>query len=247
MNQRLKGRVAIVTGAAKGLGQAYAVRLAQDGADIALGDVADASETEALIKETGRRSVKLKVDVSSPDSVRQCAADVQKDFGRCDILINNAGIYPYQSFEEMKFEDWRRVLTVNLDGAFLMCKAFVPLMKPNKHGRIVNITSAECWMVAANNLHHIAAKMGVIGLTRALATEVAEFGITVNCVAPGLTGTATVKETAAEYTKTMPQMQAIKRLGMPADLAGAISFLSSDDAAFITGQTLIVDGGLVRL
>lgn len=247
MSEKLTGKVAVVTGAATGIGQAYALRLAADGADVALVDLAVAEETTRLIAKTGRRVEHFICDVSSEEQVSALGGQILQKFARIDILVNNAGIYPLQSFEDMTYADWRHVLTTDLDSMFLMCKAVVPLMKKSSYGRIVNISSAECWMVAANAVHYIAAKMGVIGLTRALATEVAEFGITVNAVAVGLTGTETVKRTAAEYTQAIPKMQAIKRLEMPEDLVGVVSFLSSDDSAFMTGQTLVVDGGLVRI
>ncbi len=148
----------------------------------------------------------------------------------------------------MSFDNWRKVMSVDLDSLFLMCKAFLPAMKQNAYGRIINVTSTVGWLVAPNVTHYTAAKMGVIGFTRALATEVGEFGITVNAIAPGLVRTGTTeKGPQAQMFDMVVSMQAIKRTETPDDVVGAVSFLASDDAAFMTGQTLVVDGGITRL
>jgi NAD(P)-dependent dehydrogenase (short-subunit alcohol dehydrogenase family) len=242
-------KVAVVTGGANGLGQAYARRLAQDGADIAIVDITEAQETEALIRAAGTQVASYICDVSSEQAVSRLAQAVQEDFGHCDILINNAGISPNVAFDDMDFKEWRRVLSINLDGMFLMCKAFVPGMKKQHYGRIVNITSNTVGLVIEGFTHYVASKGGVIGFTRALATELGEFGIIVNAIAPGLTPTPTTRKMweGSSLFDDMAKRQAIKRVETPEDLAGAVSFLASDDAVFITGQTLVVDGGLVRL
>ena len=243
-------KVAVITGAGKGLGQAYAVRLAQDGCDIAICDLGEMSETVRLVEAEGRRAVAEKCDVTNETEVNNFAARVKSEFGRADILINNAGIYPFVAFDAMTFADWRKVLSIDLDAPFLVTKAFVPLMKTNNYGRIVNISSAACWMVAPQSTHYQAAKMGVVGLTRGLASEYGESGITVNAVAPGLTHTpGTDKGQAGElgFFDMMPQLQSIKRGGETRDLIPAISFLASEESRFITGQTIVVDGGAVRL
>lgn len=148
----------------------------------------------------------------------------------------------------MSFADWRKVMSINLDGPFLLCKAFVPHMRRAKYGRIINVSSAECWMLAAENSHYIASKMGVVGLTRALATEVASDAITVNAIAPGIVNNPTPSPQMTKYLKDIPaNLQAIKRPAEPIDLAKAVAFFASDEAEFITGQTLVVDGGAVRL
>ena len=249
MANRLEGKVAVITGAATGIGQAYAKRLAEDGANIIIADISSGSETEALVKAAGREAASFICDVSSEQSVGQLAQDVQERFGRCDILVNNAGIYPHAAFDDIDFKEWRRVLSINLDGMFLVCKAFVPGMKQRHYGRIINATSNTAGMVVTGFTHYITSKVGVIGLTRALASELGDFGIIVNAIAPGLTPTPEnqkVWKGSPMFVETAKR-QAIKRIETPEDLAKAVSFLASDDAAFITGQTLVVDGGLVRV
>jgi NAD(P)-dependent dehydrogenase (short-subunit alcohol dehydrogenase family) len=192
--------------------------------------------------------------VSSESSVTSLAAEVTARFGRCDILVNCAGVYPLQSFAEITFAEWRRVQAINLDSVFLMCAAFVPGMRARKWGRIVNLASSTLGSVVSGFVHYVSSKGGVVGFTRALASEVGDDGITVNAISPGLTRSpGTLARTPRPGFATMEdefvfaaKMQAIKRPEVPGDLLGAISFLTSDDAAFMTGQTLNIDGGRVR-
>ncbi len=248
-------KIAVVTGAAAGIGQAFVTRLARDGAHVVIADVSPGTETLKLVEAAGRQALACVCDVSSPDSVAALAKEVEGKFGRCDILINNAGIYPQKPFEEMTFVDWRHVMSVNLDAAFLTVSAFIPGMKQRGWGRIVNMSSSTLNTVATHYAHYIASKGGVVGFTRALASEFGAFGITVNAISPSLTrsagtlsraprsGRASMEE---EFT-ALATRQAIPRPESPEDLVGAMSFLTSDDAAFITGQTLYVDGGMVRV
>jgi len=249
-----KDKVAVITGGANGIGQAFAKRLAEDGVHVAVADIAPGADTVKMIEAAGRQALACQCDVTSPDSITAMAADVQKKFGRCDILINCAGVYPQRAFDDMTFEDWRRVLSLNLDSCFLASKQFVPGMKQRGWGRIVNMASSTLGSVVTGFVHYMSSKAGIVGFTRAMASELGAHGITVNAISPGLTrspGTLARKprpgmaDMEAEFDFAAG-MQAIKRVEVPEDLVGTVSYLTSDDAAFITGQTLNVDGGRVR-
>ena len=249
MGKGHRNKVAVITGAAAGIGQAYARRLAEDGAHIVIADVQGGGETEALVHAAGREALVVRCDVSSPDDVARLGDEVKRRFERCDILVNNAGIYPHIDFAALTFADWRRVMGINLDSLFLVCKAFVPGMKQRGWGRIVNIASNTFGTPVTRVVHYVASKGGVIGFTRALASELGPHGITVNAIAPSLTrspGTMVTTPLPEDRFRLVASNQAIKRTQMPDDLVGALSFLTSDDAAFLTGQTLYVDGGWVR-
>lgn len=243
----LVGQVAVITGGSRGIGLAYARRLASMGADVAIGDLAPGDEAQGLVEAEGVRFHFGALDVSDESSVEAFVDGVVQRLGRIDVLVNNAGIYPYESFDDMTYAAWRKVMSVNLDGPFLMCKAVVPIMRGFGYGRIVNVASAECWMNATRNLHYISSKMGVVGLTRALASEVAESGILVNAVAPGITDTATVRNEAPDYLVAIPASQAIHRAAEPEDIAATMAWLASPQNSFVTGQVMICDGGLVRI
>jgi NAD(P)-dependent dehydrogenase (short-subunit alcohol dehydrogenase family) len=253
MTKRHQGKTVVISGAASGIGQASAVRLAEEGAEIVIADRAEADVTLQMIAGIGGKATAISCDISDPKSVAALKAEVEKGGGHCDILVNNAGIYPMQSFDEITFEDWRRVLSVNLDSMFLMTKAFADGMRQRRWGRIVNIASDTVSLVVPSLIHYITSKAGVIGFTRSLATEFGEQGVTANAIAPGLTRTpgTTGRDHAGGLTNAglfdlIVSMQSIKRSEQVSDLVGAISFLASDDAAFITGQTLYVNGGLTR-
>ena len=166
-----KDKVAVITGGAKGIGQAFAKRLAEDGVHVAIADVAPGADTVKLIEAAGRQALACQCDITSPDSIAAMASDVQKKFGRCDILINCAGIYPQRAFDDMTFEDWRRVLSINLDSCFLVSKQFVPGMKQRNWGRIVNMASSTLGSVVTGFVHYMSSKAGIVGFTRAMASE----------------------------------------------------------------------------
>jgi NAD(P)-dependent dehydrogenase (short-subunit alcohol dehydrogenase family) len=250
-------RVAVVTGAAQGLGEAFAVRLAEDGRDLVLADLRPAEETAARVQAAGGRARVVTCDVTDPESVAALGRAAQDAYGRCDILVNNAGIYPIQPFGEITFADWRRVHAVNIDSMYLTCSQFVPMMREQGWGRVVNIASNVLGLVVEGFTHYVSSKGAVVGFTRALASEVGVDGITVNAISPNLTrtpgalsrgaGAAGGSSSSDEEFEMLAQMQAVKRTSMPADLVGPLSFLTSDDCAFVTGQTIYADGGLVRV
>ena len=244
---RLAERVAIVTGGANGIGQAFCVGLAREGAKVAVADLVDGAETVEKVEAVGGEARSLNVDVTSQASTQDMAEQVMERFGRIDILVNNAGIYPALSFQEMSFEDWKKVLAVNLDGIFLCSKSVYPHMMAQTYGRIVNISSGTVFLGTPHFAHYVTTKAGVIGFTRTLATEAGEFGITVNAIAPGLTATRTVLDgPLGDMFEGIISMQALKRRQEPEDLVGALLFFVTDEGAFVTGQTIAVDGGLTR-
>jgi NAD(P)-dependent dehydrogenase (short-subunit alcohol dehydrogenase family) len=241
--------VAVVTGGAAGIGQAYARRLAQDGAKVVIADIADASETVGLVGEAGSEALGVSCDVSLAEQVHAMAKAAFEAFGKVDILVHNAGIYPITMFADMSFEDWRKVLSVNLDSMYHVCHEFLPGMRDRHWGRVVCIASTTFHAGTPGMSHYVASKGGLIGLLRSLAAEVGEDGVTVNALAPSLVrskGTTEGPHDEMGLFEMVAQAQAIKRTQVPEDLVGALSFLVSDDAGFITGQTLVVDGGWVR-
>jgi NAD(P)-dependent dehydrogenase (short-subunit alcohol dehydrogenase family) len=242
------GKLVVISGAAAGIGQAIAVRLAQEGAQIVVVDRDPAAETLKSIQGVGGKAVAIQCDVADASSVSSLKEAVDK-IGSCDILINNVGIYPMQRFDDITFDDWRRVLSTNLDSMFLMTKAFSGRMRKAGWGRVINMASDTVSLLVPALSHYIASKAGVIGFTRALATEFGEYGVTVNAVALGLTrtqGTRVISQANEALFELTLNMQSIKRGEQPSDLVGAVSFLASQDAAFITGQTLYVNGGITR-
>jgi NAD(P)-dependent dehydrogenase (short-subunit alcohol dehydrogenase family) len=237
----LEGRVAIVTGAGQGIGRAIAERLARDGARVAAFDV-NADTARAVASAVA--GVAHTTDVSDEASVRKAVEAVVAGEGRIDILVNNAGIYPFVAFDEMTLARWRQVMSVNLDGVFLCSRAVVPHLRTGGYGRIVNISSDTVLLGVPDLTAYIASKAGVVGFTRALANAVGSSGITVNAVLPGLVTSETVLETVEHlFDEVVIPGQAIKRRGQPEDIAECVAYLASPAAAFVTGQSIAVNGG----
>jgi NAD(P)-dependent dehydrogenase (short-subunit alcohol dehydrogenase family) len=239
----------VVTGAAVGLGRSYARRLAEDGHRVVLADLVPCDVTEAEIRAAGGECFSTIVDVTDQAAIERFSVVVTDRYDGCDILVNNAGIYPLVSFDDLTFEDYRRVMAVNADSVFLMTKAFVPGMRSRGFGRIVNIATQVNWMALPNVVSYVASKMAVIGLTRTIATELGADGITVNAISPGLVRTDTNVETQSPdvWDLVRTHSQVIPRTIMPDDVAGIVSFLASDDSALITAQNFLVNAGAVRL
>jgi NAD(P)-dependent dehydrogenase (short-subunit alcohol dehydrogenase family) len=250
MERDAQGRVAVVTGGAQSIGQAIALRLARDGHKVAIADLQASDETVGLIEAAGGEAFGFECDIASPESVDAFAAATAERLGRVDVLVAAAGIYPVIHFDDVTWEDWRKIMSVNLDSLFLLSKAFVPGMVENGWGRIVAISSTVFHTGTPQFVPYTASKGGVIGFVRALATDIGETGVTVNSIAPSLVrtkGSEAGPQGELGWFEFTRDLQAIKRTQEPEDLVGAISFFASDDAAFITGQTLPVDGGLARV
>src|SRR5918999_3290059 len=239
--ERLKERVAIVTGAGQGIGRALAMGLAREGAKVVIAEinVKNALAVKEEIEAGGGTAVALRTDVSDEPSVQAMLGDSLRQFGSIDILINNAGIFPVSSVEDMREEDWDRVIGTNLIGAFLCSRAVAGTFLRQGSGRVISITSGRAFQGAKNAAHYAASKAGIIGLSKSLALELAPRHITVNVICPGITDTAQPRghqseEQIYDQAKRIP----LGRIGQPEDLVGAAVFLASDAAAFITGQTL---------
>ncbi len=243
------GRSVVITGGGKGIGKVYAEEFAKAGARVVAADIdADAARDLAKsLSKAGFEACGLGVDIADEDSTKALMRAVSDRYGAIDVLINNASLMsalPRRTWLEIPVEEWDRVMAVNLRGMFLCCRAAFPAMKAQQRGKIVNISSSRVWDGTPNRLHYTTSKAGVIGFTRALAREVGEFGITVNAVTPGMTQSETqVATSSGNYLATRIAGRAIERAQYPADLVGAVMFLSSAASDFMTGQTLNVDGG----
>jgi 3-oxoacyl-[acyl-carrier protein] reductase len=248
--KRLRDLVAIITGAGQGIGRAFALRFAREGAHVVIADIQEdkADSVAQEVQDLGAIGVAIRTDVSSPESVKRLVDQTIERFGRVDVLINNAAIFAtikMKPFEEITFEEWNRLISVNLTGTFLCCQAIAPHMRERKTGRIINISSTTVLMGRPWYAHYVASKAGIIGLTRALANELGSDNITVNTIMPGATETEIPRETVTpEQAKALISAQAIHRRETPEDLVGTAVFLASDDSSFISGQSINVDGGL---
>ena len=245
---RFEGKVALVTGASRGIGRAIALALAAEGADVAVnyaGSEAAAKEVAAEIEAMGRRAFVIQADIASTEASTAMVDAVVKEFGRVDVLVNNAGITRDGLLMRMKEEDWDAVITTNLKGVFNCTKAAIKYMMKQKSGNIVNISSIVGVMGNAGQANYCAAKAGVIGFTKATAKEVAARGIRVNAIAPGFIKTDMTSVLSEKVVEAMLAGIPLNRLGETEDIAKAVLFLASSDANYITGQTLHVDGGMV--
>lgn len=243
----LEGKVAIVTGAAQGIGRTIAETLAQDGADVVVADMdpGRAQETIEAIQKLGRRTLNIKVNVADWTDVKAMADQVLKEWGKIDILVNNAGITRDGLLVRMKEEDWNLVLQVNLNGTFHCTKAVMQPMTKQRYGRIVNIASIVGVMGNVGQANYAASKAAVIGFTKTVAREYASRSVTVNAVAPGFIDTAMTQGLSVEVKDLLQKQIPLGRLGLPSDVAAAVRFLVSDDAGYITGQVIHVNGGML--
>lgn len=244
---QLDGRIAIVTGAARGIGQAIAVKLASEGADIALCDVEKGwlAETAGLITAKGRRVECYAVDVSAGAAVQTAVDQISEKFGKIDILVNNAGITRDTLLIRMSEEDWDKVLAVNLKGAFLFMKAVARPMMKQRTGAIVNVASIIGLIGNAGQCNYAASKAGLIALTKSVAKELAARNIRANAVAPGFIKTKMTEKLTEDIQKKMLEAIPLGRFGLPEDVANVVLFLASDAASYVTGQVLTVCGGMV--
>lgn len=237
-------RIAIVTGAAQGIGAAIAEELASDGLKVVVADI-NGEGASAVAERIG--GVAKTLDVSDPEAVQAFVDEIVAEFGRIDVLVNNAALVPLTPWADITFAEWRQVMSVNLDGLFLLTHAITPVMGERGYGRIVNIASNTFVAGTPDCAHYVATKGASIGLVRALAGELGALGITINAVAPGIIASEGVMSGPhqAGFDYVVP-MQAFKRRGVPADVAPAVAFLASEKAEWITGQTLVVDAGHTR-
>jgi len=243
----LEGRTALVTGGSRGIGRGIVRRLAEEGCDVAInyersGDKAEQAASE--VRALGRRAVVVQADVADAAAVERMRDEALAALGHLDILVNNAGIHQHLKSWEMTVADWDRIIGVNLTGAYLVARAFAPHMLSRRQGRIVNISSIVAMSGTDHEAHYGASKAGIHGLTKALALELSPHGITVNCIAPGhITTDMTAGATEDEVRDTLLHIP-MGRFGAPSEIASVVAFLASDEASYITGQVLHVNGGM---
>ena len=248
MQITLTDRVALVTGGSRGIGRAISIALAASGATVVVnyrGNAAAADETVAAISAAGGKAIAIQADVANGDDVKRLFSEVTSAYGRLDILVNNAGITRDTLMMRMKDEDWDAVLDTNLKSQFLTTRAAISTMVRARYGRIINITSVVGLMGNAGQANYAAAKAGIIGFTKSVAREIGSRSITVNAVAPGFIDTELTAVLNDDMREALKKQIPLGRLGNPEDVAGVVTFLASDQAAYITGQTFNCDGGMV--
>lgn len=247
MSDRLAGKTALVTGAAQGIGKAIAKRLAADGAKVIVADLNEAGG-KAVADEIGKGAIAIACDVSDPASVAALFMAIDDKTGGIDILVNNASIVPFVAWDDVDLAHWQKIIGTNLTGTFLVTRAATDQMRAkDKPGRVISISSNTFFAGTPNMAAYVAAKGGVIGFMRALATELGAYGITANAVTPGLIESDGVKDSPhKDAFEFVEMLQAVKGKGQPEHIADVVAFLASDDARWITGQTINVDAGMVR-
>jgi NAD(P)-dependent dehydrogenase (short-subunit alcohol dehydrogenase family) len=250
---RMQGRVAIVTGAAQGLGAAFAKRLAEEGAAVVIADIEDGGEAVAAIHAAtpGARLLDVQTDISDESACQALIEKTVDHFGSLDVLVNNAkGRFRYAPFDELTTQDWDAMFAVAVRGTFLCTKAAAPVMRARQYGKVINLASGTVFKGAAGMLHYVSAKGALVAMTRSMSRELGGDGICVNALAPGLTLSKIIAGNAEVYgdavRAAMIQSRALKRDEVPTDLTGALLFLASADSDFMTGQCLVVDGGSVN-
>ncbi len=253
--QRLKDKVAIITGGAHGIGKAYAQRFVAEGAKVVIADIdgEGAEQVAQEIRAAGGQAIGLMVDISKLALCQKMAQTTMDHFGQIDALVNNAALFSRIPMTRARFdaipeEEWDRMFDVNVKGIWYTCRSVVPFMEARQHGRIVNVSSSTVFQSPGTRIHYISSKAAVIGFTRTLAREIGISNITVNCISPGSTlSEENPSEETKDYRKRRVADRAIQRIQFPDDLAGAAVFLCSEDSSFITGQNLIIDGGQVMI
>ncbi|MDX3800421.1 SDR family oxidoreductase [Streptomyces sp. AK04-3B] len=236
-----------MTGGGGGIGQAIAKKLASEGADVAVADLKPADETKALVEATGQRFFSAQVDISGEAQVNAFAAQVREALGPVDIVVNNAAVTERVDFDNVTFENWNKIISVNAGGAFLTSKAFLDQVKDSSAGRVINMTTTAYWESPPSFVAYVTSKAAINGLTYTMAADLAQYDVTVNAVAPSVVRTPlTLPRVSEALFESHMQRQNLKRQQKPEDVADTVAFLASDEAAFITGQIIAVDGGLTR-